>query len=92
MSEVPDRSAAIARLSAFGAGYDSSIDLAEAALLLASFDRPEASLDEHRRHLADVVHDLAAERDRMGPRESETLAGRAEILAAIEEKVFGEAS
>ena len=83
MNGGPDRSAAIARLSVFGAGSDSSIDLAEAALLLASFDRPEAALDKHREHLVALVSDLAAERDRMGPRQSETLAGRAEILAAI---------
>ena len=43
----------------------------------------EAALDKHREHLAALVNDLAAERDRMGPRQSETLAGRAEILAAI---------
>ena len=44
-AEGADRAAAVARLSAFGAADDSDIDLAEAALLLGSFERPEADLD-----------------------------------------------
>ena len=53
-----------ARLSAFGAAPDGDIDLAEAALLLGSFDRPEVDLDDCRRRLGDLVHDLAGERER----------------------------
>ena len=80
--EAPDRTAAIARLSAFGASADADIDLAEAALLLASFDRPEVRLDDYRQRLANLVQDLAGERDRVGAAESATLAGRAAIIAA----------
>ena len=79
-SETSDRVTAVARLSAFGAGADGDIDLAEAALLLASFDRPEVRLDDYRRRLSDLVQDLAGERDRAGLPESETLAGRATII------------
>jgi len=75
------RSATIARLSAFGAASDGDIDLAEAALLLGSFDRPEVDLDDYRRRLSELVQDTAGEHQRMGPEEGETLAGRALILA-----------
>jgi regulator of sirC expression with transglutaminase-like and TPR domain len=81
--ETSDRVTAVARLSAFGAGADGDIDLAEAALLLASFDRPEVRLDDYRRRLSDLVQDLAGERDRVGLPESETLAGRATVIAAV---------
>ena len=79
----PDRAAAIARLTAFGAGSDADIDLAEAALLLAGFDRPEARLDDYRHRLAALGRDLAAERDSAGPEAGATLAGRAAALAAV---------
>ncbi len=75
------RSATIARLSAFGAAADGDIDLAEAALLLGSFDRPEVDLDDYRRRLAELVQDVAGEHQRMKPEEGETLAGRALVLA-----------
>jgi regulator of sirC expression with transglutaminase-like and TPR domain len=80
---LPDRVAAIARLSAVGASLDSEIDLAETALLLASFDRPEARLDDYRRGLTELVRDLAAERERLGPAASETLTGRAAALSNV---------
>jgi regulator of sirC expression with transglutaminase-like and TPR domain len=82
-AEASDRAAVIARLSAIGAGADVDIDLAEAALLLASFDRPEVLLDDYRRRLADIVQDLAGECDRAGAAESQTLAGRAAIVATV---------
>ena len=81
MSDSVERTAAIARLSAFGAAADGEIDLAEAALLLGSFDRPEVDLDHSRRRLAELVQDVAGEHERMDPAERETLAGRALILA-----------
>src|SRR6266481_6251831 len=55
----------------------------QAALLLASFDRPEVLLDDYRRRLADIVQDLAGECDRAGAAESQTLAGRAAIVATV---------
>ena len=82
-------SAALARLKAFGAGADEDIDLAEAALLFAGFDRPEANLDDYRRGLADLVEDMAAERDRAGSERSQSLAGRAEVLAGVLAKRHG---
>jgi regulator of sirC expression with transglutaminase-like and TPR domain len=81
-AEASGRSEAVARLSAFGAAADADIDLAEAGLLLGSFDRPDADLQESRRRLGDLVQDLASERERMGPGESDTLAGRAAAIAA----------
>jgi regulator of sirC expression with transglutaminase-like and TPR domain len=80
-AEASGRSEAIARLSAIGAAADADIDLAEAGLLLGSFDRPDADLDESRRRLGELVQDLAGERDRIGPGESDTLAGRAAAIA-----------
>ncbi len=78
-----DRAAAIERLSSFGAAADNDIDLAEAALLLGSFDRPDADLDGARRWLADAVRDLAEESDRAGVEISASLAGRATMLASV---------
>ena len=52
------RAAAVARLAAFGASADAGIDLAEAALLLASLDRPGAALEASRALLAQLVGDL----------------------------------
>jgi regulator of sirC expression with transglutaminase-like and TPR domain len=72
----------VACLRAFGAGADAEIDLAEAALLLASLDRPEVRLDDYRQRLADLVQDLSSERDRAGAEESATLAGRAAVIGA----------
>ena len=69
-----DRAAIVERLSSFGAAEDSDIDLAEAALLLASFDRPDADLDVSRGWLAEVVRDLAGEGERAGGEASATLA------------------
>ena len=77
-----DRAAAVARLSEFGAAPDNEIDLAEAALLLGSFDRPEANIDAARRWLGDVVHDLLEESERAGEAGS-SLAGRSALLASV---------
>ena len=43
-----------------GAGPDSGFDLAEAALALASLDRPRVGLDHYRHHLQDLAHDVAS--------------------------------
>jgi regulator of sirC expression with transglutaminase-like and TPR domain len=74
-----ERAAAVARLAAFGAGVDAEIDLAEAALLLASFDRPEASLEDCRARLAAIVADL----ETAAADASESLAGRTAVLRAV---------
>ena len=39
---------------------DEAIDLAEAALALASFDRPEVALKPYRQHLSQLARDVAA--------------------------------
>jgi regulator of sirC expression with transglutaminase-like and TPR domain len=57
--DVDPRTAAVARLAAFGAGADAGIDLAEAALLLASLDRPGPALDASRALLTQLVGELA---------------------------------
>ena len=78
-----DRAAIVERLSSFGAADDANIDLAEAALLLASFDRPDADLDVSRGWLRAVVHDLAGESERAGAEAGATLSGRAAMLASV---------
>ena len=45
-------------LRALGAMDDAEIDLAEAALLLAAIDRPDAGLDRYRAHLEEVARDV----------------------------------
>ena len=42
-----------------GQGPDSGFDLAEAALALASLDRPRVGLDHNRHHLQDLARDVA---------------------------------
>jgi regulator of sirC expression with transglutaminase-like and TPR domain len=78
-AEADPRATAVARLAAFGAGPDADIDLAEAALLLASLDRPEASLAACRAALARLVGDLANAATESGDR----LAERARLLRAV---------
>lgn len=46
-------------LEQVGRQSDEAIDLAEAALLLAALDEPEADLTPYRRHLAELAADLA---------------------------------
>ena len=48
-----------ARLTEFGQGQDGEIDLAEAALLLASLDHPDPPLEACRAHLARMAAELA---------------------------------
>jgi regulator of sirC expression with transglutaminase-like and TPR domain len=52
------RAASLARLTEFGRGSDGEIDLAEAALLLASLDHPDPPLDACREHLALMAAEL----------------------------------
>ncbi len=48
-------------LRALGAMPDDQLDIAEAALLLAALDRPEIDLAPYRRHLSDLVSQVAGE-------------------------------
>ena len=52
-----------------GAQPDDAIDLAEAALALAALDRPRGvGFDWYRRHLDQLVGDVAREAERLSPR------------------------
>lgn len=53
------RDEVLSALAQVGRQSDDSIDLAEAALLLAAFDSPETDLAPYRRHLAELAADLA---------------------------------
>lgn len=59
-----------ARLRALGGKEDDQIDLAEAALLLASLDRPRVSLDRYRHHIDLLRQDLAKAAVSAGAEES----------------------
>ncbi|MEE8560129.1 MAG: transglutaminase-like domain-containing protein [Alphaproteobacteria bacterium] len=50
-----------AQLRRIGGLDDAGIDLAEAALVLASLDRPRVSLERYRHHLTALVRDVAEE-------------------------------
>ncbi len=55
---MSDRGAARATLRRVGAQPDAAIDLAEAALALASLDRPRIDLGRYRHHLGLLVRDV----------------------------------
>jgi regulator of sirC expression with transglutaminase-like and TPR domain len=71
---ISDRAAALATLRRVGTQPDDAIDLAEAALALASLDRPRVDLRRYRHHLTLLVRDVAEEARRR--------AGGAQDLAA----------
>jgi regulator of sirC expression with transglutaminase-like and TPR domain len=54
-----DRTAAVATLRRVGRQSDDAIDLAEAALALASLDRPRVDLERYSHHLALLARDVA---------------------------------
>lgn len=58
---------------------DEEIDLAEAALALASFDRPQAALEPYRRHLAQLAREVAE----AGAIQAADAAGRLGLEAQI---------
>ncbi|WP_245986430.1 SirB1 family protein [Azospirillum thermophilum] len=78
----PADSIATARgiLRRVGQQPDDQIDLAEAALALGALDRPEADLDEYRRHVATLAADLAA---RVPPQGEDGLEARAALLREV---------
>ncbi|HKO09307.1 MAG TPA: transglutaminase-like domain-containing protein [Alphaproteobacteria bacterium] len=63
---------------------DEAIELAEAALRLASLDRPQVSLERYRHHLSLLVRDVAEESRRL-PREADTLEAR---IAALNHVIY----
>ena len=46
------------RLALIGAEPDKRIDIGEAALALASFDRPRVGLERYRDHLAELAREV----------------------------------
>ncbi len=77
-STVPPRSAAETTLAAIGSAPHARFDIAEAALLLASLERPQVSLDRYRAHLADLDTAVAAR-----GRGTRSAAGQAAALVAV---------
>lgn len=77
----------VGRLAALGRGPDAAIDLGEAALLLASFDRPEAALDDYRRHLRAQAAAVAETHATLGPDSLDTRC-RALATALVEREGF----
>ena len=76
-----------ARLIGLGRLPDEEIDLAEAALVLASIDRPRVPLEPYRRHLARLAADVRAY---VGDAASEAPLGlRAEALGQVIAKRYG---
>ena len=76
-----------ARLRSFGGRADAEIDIAEAALTLAAFDRPGVSLRHYRRHLTRLARDTADLGERHGAAAS--LHGRIEALNAVMLERYG---
>jgi regulator of sirC expression with transglutaminase-like and TPR domain len=66
-------------LEAIGDQADETIDLGEAALLLAALEMPDADLAPYRRHLAQLASDLAD----IAPAGPETLETQAEALQSV---------
>ena len=55
------RAAAKGELGRIGALDDNEIDIAETALILATFERPRVSLERYRQHLSSLASDVAEE-------------------------------
>lgn len=58
--KVSDREGVLDALRDVGRLPDQEIDIGEAAMLLAAFDRPEEKLDSYRQQLADIARDARA--------------------------------
>jgi regulator of sirC expression with transglutaminase-like and TPR domain len=76
-----------ARLRSFGDRADAEIDIAEAALILAAFDRPGVPLSRYREHLSRLARDVAALGERHGAAAS--LDGRSAALNAVMLERYG---
>ncbi len=81
----------LARLRRLGELADGDIDLAEAALLLASAERPGVSFEPYRRHLKRLTGDVGAYADTARPsgRRPDILALRAEALIQVVNRRYG---
>lgn len=80
MSVDGSRAGVLARLTALGRESDGALDLAEAALLLASLDHDDPPLDRCRRRLGRIGEDLAATDAGRG---DPSLAARARALREV---------
>ena len=76
-----------ASLRSFGGRADAEIDIAEAALILAAFDRPGVSLSHYRQHLSRLARDTADLGERHGATAS--LHGRVAALNAVMLERYG---
>ena len=76
-----------ARLRSFAGRADAEMDIAEAALTLAAFDRPGVSLRHYRQHLSRLARDTADLGERHGAAAS--LHGRIEALNAVMLERYG---
>jgi regulator of sirC expression with transglutaminase-like and TPR domain len=86
LAEAESRTQALARLKSFGLLDDGAIDLADAALLLASLDHPDPQLEDCRLRLAQIGAALAKTEAGRG---DERLAARAEALRAVLAEGYG---
>ena len=87
LSPASGRDELEARLRSFGDRADVEIDIAEAALILAAFDRPGVSLSHYRQHLSRLARDTADLGERHGATAS--LHGRVAALNAVMLERYG---
>ena len=80
VSSLASRVETVGRLAALGHCPDSAIDLAEAALALASLDRPDADLDAYRRHLQAIAAAVGEAHAGFG---ADALDSRCQALTAV---------
>jgi regulator of sirC expression with transglutaminase-like and TPR domain len=73
------RAEALSGLALVGRQSDETIDLAEAALLLAALDLPDADLAHYRRHLAELAANLAD----IAPEAEQSLDARVAALRQV---------
>ncbi len=81
----------LARLRHLGYVVDRNIDLAEAALLLASAERPGVSFEPYRRHLKRLTEDVGAYGENAGPPapRADVLSLRSEALIQVVNRRYG---
>ena len=80
-------SAAVDALQRIAAQTDDAIDLAEAALVLASFDHPATDLEIYRAHLRELASAVTAA---VARRESPDTLGPDELAGVLSEVISGE--
>ena len=77
--EADTRAEAEAILAQIAASSDAEIDLAEGALALAAFERPQVPFARYRAHLAELAEEVAKD----GARDLEEGGERAALLARV---------